>query len=133
VNKEEMLAFITKNPMCYMATVEGNKPRVRAMGTHRSDENGIIYFTDHRKEVCKQLVANPEIEVCYYADELQVRVSGRVEEIKDREFKQEIVDNHPVLKTMGIELDLDTMAAFRLDPVEASVMQHPELKTPIEL
>ena len=47
MNKTEMYAFITKNPMGYMATTDGNKPHVRGMGCFRADEDGIIYFTSY--------------------------------------------------------------------------------------
>jgi pyridoxamine 5'-phosphate oxidase len=120
MNKKEMYEFITKNPMGYMATVEGNKPHVRGMGTFRADENGIIYMTQHFKKVCKQLLANPEIEVCYFASGTQLRVSGHVEELKDNALKQAILDKYPVLKPNVEKRGLDSMATFRLKPVEAS-------------
>ena len=43
MNKQEILDFITKNPVAYVATAEGNKPYVRPIGTYRADENGIIF------------------------------------------------------------------------------------------
>ena len=133
MDKREMMAFITANPIGYMGTVEGNKPRVRAMGTARVEEDSIIYFMDYSKEVCRQLLTNPEMEVCYFADGTQLRVSGQVEEVKDKVLKQEILDDHPFFKIVVKEQDLDFIAAFRLKPVEASVMRHMERKTPIDL
>ena len=120
MDKKEILDFITANPIGYMATVEGNKPHVRGMGTHKADENGIIYFTNHTKDVCKQLIANPEVEVCYFANGIQVRVSGRAEEVKDTALKQEIVDKYPFLKPNIEKSGLDYLAVFSLKPVKAS-------------
>jgi pyridoxamine 5'-phosphate oxidase len=120
MNKKEMYEFLTANPMGFMATVEGNKPHVRGMAIFRADENGIIYFTNHHKKVCQQLLANPETEVCYFANGTQLRVSGRVEEIKDNKIKQEIVDKNQFLKPNIEKYGLDFMAVFRLKPVEAS-------------
>jgi len=120
MNKKEMYDFITVNPTGYMATVEGDKPHVRGMGMHRADENGIIYFTSYPKNVCKQLLANPETEVCYFANDIQLRVSGRVEELKDNALKQEIVDKYPFLQPNIEKHGLDYLATFRLKPVMAS-------------
>ena len=120
MDKKEMYEFITKNPIGYMATVNGNKPHVRGMGMHRADENGIIYFTSYPKNVAKQLLANPQTEVCYFANGTQLRVSGRVEEVKDNTIKQEIVDKYPFLKPNIEKFGLDHLAVFRLKPVEAS-------------
>ena len=120
MDKKEMYEFITKNPMGYMSTVDGNKPHVRGMGCFRADENGIIYFTSYPKNVAKQLLANPETEVCYFANGTQLRVSGRVEELKDNTIKQAIVDKYPFLKPNIEKFGLDFMAVFRLKPTEAS-------------
>jgi len=136
MNKKEMLAFITANPIGYMATVEGKKPHVRGMGMHRADENGIIYFTNHTKNVAKQLIANPEVEVCYFANGTQLRVSGRVEEVKDKALKQEIVDKYPFLKPNVEKHGLDYMAVFRLKPIKASTWSMQNITgdtTPVDL
>ena len=136
MNKQEMYEFITANPMGYMATVEGNKPHVRGMGMHRADENGIIYFTNHTKNVAKQLMANPETEVCYFANGTQLRVSGRVEEVKDNAIKQEIVDKYQFLKPNVEKHGLDYLALFRLKPTEASTWSMQDMTggtTPVEL
>ena len=71
MDKKEILEFITKNPIAYVATVEGNKPHVRALGTYRADENGIIFSMQSDKNVYKQVMTNPEIESCYFADGVQ--------------------------------------------------------------
>ncbi len=52
--------FITKHLTAFMATVEGTKPHVRAMGTYRADEDGIILAMQSPKDVCKQQFKNPE-------------------------------------------------------------------------
>ncbi len=136
MNKKEMYEFITANPMGYMATVEGSKPHVRGMGMHRADENGIIYFTNHTKDVAKQLLANSETEVCYFANGTQLRVSGRAEEVKDNALKQEIVDKYQFLKPNIEKHGLDFMAVFRLKPVKASTWSMQNMTggtTPVDL
>jgi uncharacterized pyridoxamine 5'-phosphate oxidase family protein len=136
MNKKEMYEFITANPIGYMATAEGNKPHVRGMGNFRADENGIIYFTNNTKNVCKQLRANPETEVCYNAKGTQLRVSGRVEEVKDNALKQQVVDKYPFLKPNIEKFGLDRLVLFRLKPVAASTWSMQDLTggtTPVDL
>ena len=75
-----------------MATMDGTKPHVRLMGTDRADENGVILSMQSPKDVYKQLAKNPETELCYHADGVQLRVSGRIQEIADIALKKEITE-----------------------------------------
>jgi pyridoxamine 5'-phosphate oxidase len=122
MDKKEILAFITKNPTVYMATIEGTKPHVRAMGTFRADENGIIFSMQSPKDVYKQLVKNPEVELCYFADGVQIRVSGRFEPVTDMALKKAIVEKRPFYKP-GVEKEgWDYVGAFIMKHGKATVM-----------
>lgn len=83
------------------------------MDTFRADENGLIFYTDKSKNVCKQILKNPEIEVCYFAKGLQVRVRGKAEPVEDLDLKKEIVSKRPFYGEM-FEEDYKQMAVFRL-------------------
>jgi pyridoxamine 5'-phosphate oxidase len=122
MDKKEILAFINKNPTAYMATVEGDKPHVRAMGTFRADENGIIFSMQSPKDVYKQLVKNPEVELCYYAEGVQIRVSGRMEQITDVALKNGIIEKRPFYKPGVEEMGLDYVGAFILKHGKAYVL-----------
>jgi pyridoxamine 5'-phosphate oxidase len=100
MNRQEIMEFINKNPVCYLATVDGKKPRVRGMMTYRADENGIIFHTGTSKDLYKQLTKNPNVEVCFSNLEkgMQIRVEGRVEESKDADLKKEIIEARPFMK-----------------------------------
>jgi pyridoxamine 5'-phosphate oxidase len=98
MNKQEMLDFISKNPIGFLATAEDNKPHVRAFGMYRADDKGIIYFTQTVKDVYKQLAKNPQIEVCYWANGVQLRVAGKITFIDDMEVKKGIVAAAPFLQ-----------------------------------
>jgi uncharacterized pyridoxamine 5'-phosphate oxidase family protein len=113
VNKKEILAFITINNIGYLATIEGEGARVRAMDTFRADENGIIFYTDKSKNVCEQLLSTPEVEVCYFTKGLQIRVRGRAVLDEDIKLKKEIVKARPFYGEMTEE-DYKDMAVFRL-------------------
>jgi uncharacterized pyridoxamine 5'-phosphate oxidase family protein len=113
LNKKEILKFIAENPISFMATIEGKAARVRAMDTFRADEGGLIFYTDKSKNVCKQIMKTPEIEVCYFAKGLQVRVRGKAVLDEDIKLKKEIVAARPFYGDMTDE-DYQAMAVFRL-------------------
>lgn len=131
MDKKEILAFITKNPIAYLATVEGNTPHVRALGTYRADENGIIFSMQTDKDVTKQLAVNPETEFCYYADGVQVRISGRMQPVDDLELKKEIAEARPFLKPGVEQHGWDYVGVFKVVNARATVldMKNPAPKT----
>jgi pyridoxamine 5'-phosphate oxidase len=122
MDKKEVLAFIKANPISFFATVEGNQPRVRPIGTFSVDENGIIFSMQADKDVYKQLVANPAVEVCYFAQGTTVRVSGRAELVEDVALKQEVLEQRPYYKP-GIDKNgWDYVGVFVLKHGRASVI-----------
>jgi pyridoxamine 5'-phosphate oxidase len=91
MNKSEIMAAINSAPTCYMATLDGNKPRVRGMGMYKADERGIIFQTWTKKDLHSQLIKNPDVELCFAAkDGSQIRISGKMELVNDLELKKEI-------------------------------------------
>ena len=101
MTKEEVLEFVTKNPMFSLATTEGNQPHTRMMMICRADEDGILFSTGRDKDVNKQLQANPAVEMCFYAasdENRHVRIEGTVELFDDLELKKQIVEDFPLLK-----------------------------------
>jgi pyridoxamine 5'-phosphate oxidase len=122
MDKKEILEFINKNPVCFLATAEGNKPHVRALGTYRADENGIIFSMQSNKDVYKQLMKNPEIEGCYWAENVQIRIAGKLQPITDMTLKKEIVEKRPFYKP-GVEKEgWDFVGAFILKNGKATIL-----------
>lgn len=97
MNKNEILEFISKHPHGCLGTVDDRAARVRFMDTYRTDENGLIFYTGKAKNLFQQILKNPEVEVCYYAEGVQVRVRGKMEIIEDLQLKKEVVKNRPFL------------------------------------
>jgi uncharacterized pyridoxamine 5'-phosphate oxidase family protein len=98
MDKNEILQFISENPIGYVATVEGKSARVRGMDTFRADENGLIFYTSKMKNVFQQIADNPNVEVCYFAKGVQVWVRGKMEIVEDDALKAEIVNKRPFLQ-----------------------------------
>jgi len=125
MNKSEMLGFLNTNPLCHLATVEGNKPHVRGMMLYRADENGLIFHTGKMKDLHRQLTTNPHVELSFnngkFEDLIQVRVSGIVELIEDLELKKEIVQKREFLKPWIEKTGYDPMAVYRVKKCVATV------------
>jgi pyridoxamine 5'-phosphate oxidase len=100
MTKAEILAFLNNNPACHLAIIEGNKPHVRGMLIYQADKNGIVFHTAKTKDLHKQLSVNPEVELCFnnYKDNIQVRVSGKMELVEDLALKKEIVSKRKFLQ-----------------------------------
>ena len=116
MTKAEILNLIKSNRTCFMATVEDNKPHVRGIGIYDVDENGIIIQTWKTKDIHKQIVKNPEVELCFndFKAGIQVRVSGKVEIIEDLALKQKVVADRTFMKPIVESKGYDVVAIYRL-------------------
>jgi len=116
MNRAEVIAFIKANPLCHLATLEGNKPHVRGVAVWKADEDGIIIQTSTPKDVYKQLSANPNVELCFnnLADGIQVRLNGKAELIDDLDLKKEIVAERSFLKPLVDEEGYGAIVVYRI-------------------
>ena len=74
----EILKFITDAKIFYIATVEGDKPRVRPFGFAMEHQGNIYFCTSNQKEVYKQLISNPQFEACTMSKDGQwMRLQGK--------------------------------------------------------
>jgi uncharacterized pyridoxamine 5'-phosphate oxidase family protein len=96
MTKEQIFDLLNSNLGFYLATVENGEPRVRGMMLYKADETGILFHTGDFKDVYKQIIANPSVQMCFNDAKtgIQVRVRGVLEEVMDRDLKDEI-SNHP--------------------------------------
>lgn len=96
MQKEQIFKILNKNPVFFLATLEGAQPRVRGMLLYKADESGIVFHTGSTKDLYEQILENPNVQLCFYDQEqnMQVRVRGALEMIDDDNLKEEI-SNHP--------------------------------------
>jgi len=123
MKKDEIIKFINENPISYLATVDGNLPRVRAIKIYRANEDSIIFHTLNFKDLYKQLQRNPHIEMCFVDSEgkTQVRVNGKAKLIEDQELKEEIVEERNFLKPWIQEKGWDLLKVFKVTDAKATV------------
>lgn len=121
MNKEEIISFMNANPTCYLATVENDAPHVRAVGMYKADERGILLQVSAVKGVYREILQNPKVELCFNADDKQVRVSGTAEFIDDQGLKEEVVRKRPFLKPLVDGRGYDVIKVFRVANPVATV------------
>jgi pyridoxamine 5'-phosphate oxidase len=115
---KECIQFANANPLCFLATTEGNQPRVRALGFWFADETGFYLQTGEVKEFYQQLKKNPKTELCFYRHEgaigKMLRIAGEVEFLEDRGLKEKVLRERPFLKSFGLTIDSPGLIIFRI-------------------
>jgi len=104
--------FLKKAGTYYLATVEGDQPRVRPFGTVNIFENKLYIQTGKVKPTAKQLAENPKVEICAMADGEWIRVSGTLVEDDRFEAKKSMLDAYPGLRKMYDENDGNTVVYY---------------------
>jgi pyridoxamine 5'-phosphate oxidase len=103
---KDCIQFATENPFCYVATADGDQPRVRTFGLWYADQSGFYLVTMAQKEVTKQLQQNPKVEVCFFnnapdpAGWKQMRVTGEIEFLEDEESLEKAYQNRSFLDAL---------------------------------
>ena len=97
---EKVTRFLKDAGTYYLATVEGDQPRVRPSGTAHIFKGKLYIQTGKKKDVSKQLHANPKAELCAFKGGEWIRVAGELAEDDRIEARQSILDSYPELKKM---------------------------------
>ena len=97
---ERIISFLKEADTYYLATVEGDQPRVRPFGTAHIFEGKLYIQTGKVKNVSKQIHANPKVEICAYKNGEWLRIAGELIEDDRKEPKQSMLDAYPSLKKM---------------------------------
>ena len=109
---KEVQEFLKKCGVYYLATTEGNQPRVRPFGTAEIFENHLYIQTGKKKAVFKQILKNNQVELCAFSEGRWIRVSGSLA-LDDRvEAKKCMLDNNPTLRSMYDEHDDNTAVLY---------------------
>ena len=97
---EKVCQFLDDVHTYYLATVEGDQPRVRPFGTALLYDGKLYIQTGKIKPVSKQIAANPKAEICAFKGGKWLRVAGELVNDDDRDVKIAMLDKMPSLKAM---------------------------------
>jgi len=97
---KEVYDFLKKAGTYYLATAEGNQPRVRPFGTIDLFEGKLYIQTGLKKDVAKQILANPKVELCAFDGGKWIRVTAEAVLDENIEAQKHMLDGYPDLKAM---------------------------------
>jgi len=109
---ERVCKFLKEAGVYYLATVEGDQPRVRPFGTANIFEGKLYIQTGKVKPTSRQLVANPKAEICAFHNGVWVRIAGELVEDDRVEARKSMLDAYPSLRNMYNENDGNTQVFY---------------------
>ena len=126
---DKVLKFLKDAETYYLATVEGDQPRVRPFWTAHVFEGKLYIQTGKVKDVSKQLHQNPKAEICAFKNGEWLRVSGKLIEDDRNEARQSMLDAYPNLQKMYKADDGNTEVFYFKDAtaIFSSFTHEPEI------
>jgi uncharacterized pyridoxamine 5'-phosphate oxidase family protein len=109
---QEVYDFLKKCGTYYLATVEGDQPRVRPFGTVDIFDGKLYIQTGKVKEVSKQIQKNPKVEICAFAEGQWLRLAGTLVRDERVEAKEPMLDAYPGLKDRYSATDDNTEVLY---------------------
>lgn len=109
---ERVYQFLKDAGVYYLATVEGNQPRVRPFGTVNIFDGKLYIQTGKVKPCSRQIIANPKVELSAFHQGAWIRVTGELAEDGRTEAKKSMLDAYPNLRSMYDENDSNTQVFY---------------------
>lgn len=109
---KEVQEFLKECGVYYLATIDGDKPRVRPFGTAEIFENHLYIQTGKKKNVAKQIENNSNVELCGFKNGEWIRVSGKLKRDDRIEAKKDMLDKNSSLREMYSEYDDNTEVLY---------------------
>ncbi len=122
---KEIYEFLKNANTYFLATIDDGKPRVRPFGTIDLFDGKLTIQTGLKKDVARQMLANPWIEICAMFEGRWIRVSAKVKLDERLEAAQHMLDQYPDLKSMYAPGDGNT-AVFALMEGTATISSFTE-------
>jgi uncharacterized pyridoxamine 5'-phosphate oxidase family protein len=116
---KDVLDFLNKAGTFYLATAEGDQPHVRPLGFVMDCGGKLAFCTSNRKNMCKQLAANPKVEICCIDAECNtLRICGKAVFATTEETQRKALEVMPSLKDLYAVGD-GKFEIFYLDEAQA--------------
>lgn len=109
---EKVCEFLKSANVYYLATVEGDQPRVRPFGTAHIFEGKLYIQTGKSKPVSQQLASNPKCEICAFQNGTWLRVAAELVEDDRVEAKKSMLDDYTMLRNQYDENDANTQVLY---------------------
>ncbi|MDO4939029.1 MAG: pyridoxamine 5'-phosphate oxidase family protein [Lachnospiraceae bacterium] len=109
---QRIIDFLKSADVYYLATMDGDQPRVRPFGTVNFFEGKLYIQTGKKKDVSKQIADNPKVELCAFKDGTWLRLAGELVEDDRDEARKSMLDAYPNLRSMYDEKDGNTQVFY---------------------
>lgn len=109
---EKVFNFIKQCNTYYIATIDGDQPRVRPFGTINIFEGKLYIQAGKKKRIAAQLAKNPKTELCCFDGEKWLRLAGELVADDRFEAKKSMLDAYPELRKMYSENDDNTIVYY---------------------
>ena len=109
---QKVLDFLKSAGTYYLATMDGDQPRVRPFGTAHIFEGKLYIQTGKVKPVSKQIASNPKVEICAFKDGTWLRLCGELVEDDRTEARKSMLNAYPELRSMYDENDGNTQVFY---------------------
>ena len=119
---QRALDFLKKHMEIAFATSEGNRPHIRIFQIMKMERSTLFFATSPEKEVYRQLLENPIVEIMASEGKEFVKVNGKADFGVDEETQKWIYEHNPVLPRLYTSFD--KLAYFK---VEIAEMDHYDL------
>lgn len=117
-------AVIAADRFPYLATIDGDQPRVRPVSPVRTDGFTVYVANLRMYHKTAEIAANPKVELCYLDDKHdQVRITGVAEVVTERTVLQEIWDANPLLRQYLGSLENPALIVYRIRPRQVRFMR----------
>jgi len=121
---EQALAVLRADRVCYLATMDGDQPRLRPISPVKTDGFTVYVINLRSHKKTREIANNPKVELCYLdKHHRQVRITGVAEVVKDTTLLQEVAGANTLLHAYLETIDRSQFVLYRVRPNEVRYMQ----------
>lgn len=106
---EEVYRFLKACGTYYLATMDGDQPRVRPFGTVDLYNGQLTIQTGRKKDVAQQMLAAPRVEICAFDGGRWLRIAAKAVEVPETAAQEHMLEAYPDLRAMYTPGDGNTM------------------------
>jgi general stress protein 26 len=122
--EELALEVIARDRFPYLATMDGDQPRLRPVSPVRTDRFTVYVANLRQYRKTAEIAANPKVELCYLDEgHNQVRITGVAEVVTDRPVLEQIWNENPLLRQYLGRLDNPNLIIYRIVPNQVRYMK----------
>ena len=122
--RELALQVVQSDRFPYLATVDGDQPRLRPVSPVKTDQFTVYVANLRSYQKTVEIEQNPRVELCYMSDAHdQVRITGIAEVIRDQPLLQEIWDANPLLRQYLGTVDNPELILYCVQPSRVRFMR----------